>query len=116
MAEEIQQLDLFGIPMAVNMPTQKKKTVSKLLEAEKFNQPPAPVIIEPEPVVYASEQIIVKIKSKVEVIKREEKIEQKRGRKSFKEIDATVDLIDVPDDITLQKKLYYSISEVASWF
>ncbi|TAH08942.1 MAG: MerR family transcriptional regulator [Sphingobacteriia bacterium] len=66
-------------------------------------------------VVYSNEQIIVKIKaapSPKETIKPE----SKRGRKSFKEINATVDLIDVPDDETLQKKLYYSISEVASWF
>ena len=89
-----------------------------------------PVVSEPvvsEPVVYASEQIIVKLKSKPitvfkepaikeVVVKEVIKIQGKRGRKSFKEIDATVDLIDVPDDKTLQQKLYYSISEVAGWF
>jgi DNA-binding transcriptional MerR regulator len=31
-------------------------------------------------------------------------------------MDTEVDLIDIPDDETLQKKLYYSISEVAKWF
>ena len=31
-------------------------------------------------------------------------------------MDTEVDLIDIPDDETLQKKLYYSISEVAGWF
>lgn len=40
----------------------------------------------------------------------------KRGRKSFKEMDSEADLVEVPDDETLQKKLYYSISEVAGWF
>ncbi len=40
----------------------------------------------------------------------------KRGRKSYKEIFAEVDLIDVPDDETLQQKLYYPIGEVAVWF
>ncbi len=40
----------------------------------------------------------------------------KRGRKSFKEMDATADLIDVPSIDILEKKLYYSISEVAGWF
>ncbi|MFX5730360.1 MerR family transcriptional regulator, partial [Acinetobacter baumannii] len=44
------------------------------------------------------------------------KEEGKRGRKSFKEIDAAVDLIEVPDEQTLSQKLYYSISEVAGWF
>jgi len=115
MAKEIEQLDLFGMPISANMPSPKKKIVNKQAEVEKFNSTIDPVISEPEPVVYANEQIVVKIKTTVKD-KSQEKKEQKRGRKSFKEIDATVDLIDVPDDVTLQKKLYYSISEVASWF
>lgn len=113
MAEEIQQLDLFGMPIVLNVPTQKKKIVNNQATEEKVNA--ASFISEPESVVYASKQIVVKVKPKVED-KIEVKTEQKRGRKSFKEIDATVDLIDVPDDETLQKKLYYSISEVAAWF
>ena len=40
----------------------------------------------------------------------------KRGRKSFKDIDAEIYLVEVPDDEVLFKKLYYSISEVAKWF
>ncbi|WP_225321298.1 MerR family transcriptional regulator [Rhizosphaericola mali] len=40
----------------------------------------------------------------------------KRGRKSFKEIDAEVDLIEVPEDDILFSKQYYPISEVAKWF
>jgi len=115
MAKEIEQLDLFGMPISANMPSPKKKIVNKQAAVEKFNSTIDPVISEPEPVVYANEQIVVKIKTTVKD-KSQEKKEQKRGRKSFKEIDATVDLIDVPDDVTLQKKLYYSISEVASWF
>ena len=113
MAEETQQLDLFGMPIAVHVPTPKKKAANKQVEV--INPATIPVISEPEPVVYSNEQIVVKIKTKVDD-KSQEKSEQKRGRKSFKEIDATVDLIDVPDDVTLQKKLYYSISEVAGWF
>ncbi|MGF7231291.1 MerR family transcriptional regulator [Arachidicoccus sp.] len=41
---------------------------------------------------------------------------KKRGRKSFKEMDAEVDLISVPPDEELFKKQYYSISIVAKWF
>ncbi len=52
-------------------------------------------------------------KAKKEVVK---KIIQKRGRKSFKEIDAEVDLIDVPEDDVLFQKQYYPISQVAKWF
>ncbi len=76
-----------------------------------------------EPFIYANDQIIVKVKPKKTVSTKKEtpvidlpKIEQKRGRKSFKEIDATVDLINVPEDEILNQKLYYTISEVAGWF
>lgn len=41
---------------------------------------------------------------------------QKRGRKSLEEIEAEVDLIEVPEDEVLFQKQYYSISEVAKWF
>jgi len=41
---------------------------------------------------------------------------QKRGRKSFKEIDAELDLVQVPDDEILFQKQYYSITIVAKWF
>ncbi|MDB5190645.1 MAG: transcriptional regulator [Segetibacter sp.] len=44
------------------------------------------------------------------------KFPKKRGRKSFKEIDAEVDLIEVPDEEALFQKQYYSISTVAKWF
>jgi DNA-binding transcriptional MerR regulator len=44
------------------------------------------------------------------------KIPGKRGRKSFKDIDAELNLVEVPDDEELFKKMYYPISEVAKWF
>jgi len=77
-----------------------------------------------EPIIYANEQIIVKIKPKAKAatpkkeasIVDQPKTEQKRGRKSYKEIDASVDLVDVPEDEILNQKLYYTISEVAGWF
>jgi DNA-binding transcriptional MerR regulator len=50
----------------------------------------------------------------VKPIKLKEK--NKRGRKSYKEMYNSADLINIPDDETLDKKLYYSISEVAEWF
>lgn len=40
----------------------------------------------------------------------------KRGRKSFKEMNAEVDLINIPDDEVLFQKQYYSIGEVAEMF
>ena len=116
------------LPAPVSRPVIAEIVVSAPVIAEPVVS--EPVVSEPvvsEPVVYASEQIIVKLKSKPitvfkepaikeVVVKEVIKIQGKRGRKSFKEIDATVDLIDVPDDKTLQQKLYYSISEVAGWF
>lgn len=44
------------------------------------------------------------------------KILKKRGRKSFKEIDAEVDLIEVPEDEILFQKQYYPMRVVATWF
>jgi DNA-binding transcriptional MerR regulator len=40
----------------------------------------------------------------------------KRGRKSLKEINLDVALLDIPEDEILFQKQYYSISEVAQWF
>ena len=40
----------------------------------------------------------------------------KRGRKSLKEINLDVALLDIPEDEVLFQKQYYSISEVAQWF
>jgi DNA-binding transcriptional MerR regulator len=40
----------------------------------------------------------------------------KRGRKSLKEINLDVALLEIPEDDILFQKQYYSISEVAQWF
>ena len=39
-----------------------------------------------------------------------------RGRKALKDIEAEVDLVEVPEDEVLFQKQYYSIGEVASMF
>jgi len=94
----IQQLDLFGLPQETPGEGMGK-------------------------VVFADEKIKVKLKVKEEkktnpVITKEpeKKAAGKRGRKSNKEIYASVDLIEIPDEETLNQKLYYPISEVAGWF
>ena len=46
----------------------------------------------------------------------EHKTPSKRGRKSFKEINLDVALLEIPDDDVLFQKQYYSITEVAEWF
>jgi DNA-binding transcriptional MerR regulator len=65
--------------------------------------------VEPPPEVFE----VVEVERPQIVVQR---ITQKRGRKSFKEIDACVDLIEVPEDEILYQKQYYPISTVATWF
>lgn len=160
--QKMQQLDLFGMPVEqASAPTKKTvKPVQEVIsepEPMVVTEPepvmiPEPVAIitetppiEPEPsivaetpikqedpVVFADERIVVKIKPKnitteVKVVEQpapatpkaaESVIKQpgKRGRKSFREIDTEIDLVDIPDEETLKQKLYYPISEVAKWF
>lgn len=158
MQKPLQQLDLFGMPVeqgpspAKKKPVMKEKTAEPLpVIAEAVANPepviekvapvveqaslPEPVIEKTvpvnDPVVFADERIVVKIKAKPpQPIAAEEQQPKapavnattntrqpgKRGRKSFREIDTEVDLIDIPDEETLNQKLYYSISEVAGWF
>jgi DNA-binding transcriptional MerR regulator len=171
---QMQQLDLFGMPVeAPASPARKQKAAPKAAipapepvavpepeaiapvgtEPEPVQEPVAaialPVVPEPqpiiaavtpepvssEPVVFADERIVVKIKAKtvtppappkpVAVTKPAPAVTEvpvvartagKRGRKSFREIDTELDLVDVPDEEILKQKLYYSISEVAGWF
>jgi len=137
MGNPLQQLDLFGMPVETSPASKpKKQVVKKVVETAPVTKNVPVEIIEPEtftetvieePVVYASKQIVVKVKSaktktnptvvSVESISSPKiKGAGKRGRKSFKEMDAVVDLIEIPTDEILKQKLYYSISEVASWF
>ena len=46
----------------------------------------------------------------------EKKLLQKRGRKSIKDMELEVELVDIPGDEELFKKQYYSIGEVAKMF
>jgi DNA-binding transcriptional MerR regulator len=131
MRKNLLQLDLFGQSSETAvMEAIAEPVVMELEEATRdaHATPPA------EPVVFADERIVVKIKPKAAIPKenpvtvKEEtpasvpaapapvKPPGKRGRKSFKEIDSEVDLISIPDEETLSQKLYYSISEVAGWF
>ena len=40
----------------------------------------------------------------------------KRGRMSFKEMDADLVMVEIPDDAVLFQKQYYGMREVAKWF
>ena len=48
--------------------------------------------------------------------KKKSNKKQTRGRMSLKEMDAGVDLIEIPEDTVLFEKMYYSIGTVADMF
>ena len=108
-----QQLDLFGNSFS---PQEEKKEEFFVEATETANND----------FVFLDEKIGVKIKlksnqektivSESTAVYKQEKQKGKRGRKSFKDIDAEVDSIEIPDDETLNKKLYYPIREVAAFF
>ena len=135
----MQQLDLFGFPIeTAAQPKKKEKAVKVAVAPTTIAEPEAvlatePVLIEvaapvvePVPVAEptaAVQPVAMEIKETIAISKppatkkiTETKTVGKRGRKSFKEMDNEADLVEVPDDEVLQQKLYYSISEVASWF
>ena len=114
MQDTLQQLDLFGFP--IDTVTQPKKK-EKMAVPSKPSIQAEPVVVT-EPLAADTENAIGIVKEQAAVAKKTTatKPAGKRGRKSFKEMDTEVDLIDVPSDEVLQQKLYYSISEVAHWF
>jgi len=105
--------------VSISEPIEEKKTLIPKQKKQKL-----PELQRSGEVIFDDGKITVKIKNKSPfpppIIKEKkvkaEKIVQKRGRKSFKEIDAEVDLIEIPEDEILFQKQYYSISEVAKWF
>jgi len=137
MQPKLQQLDLFGGPaQELGGAKEKKKAKSKVVpEPVSLLETPAPdaSLSIPEPVVpeaifevpFVTESAIPAESADAEPIYIErprqprisiEKIAGKRGRKSYSEIDTEIDLIEIPDEKVLSQKLYYTISEVASWF
>ncbi len=121
MQNSLQQLDLFGFPIETQgQPKKKEKPVKAITTPVLAAEPevmaaeePAPpaekvsiAVLQPKPVIAVATAAKTEVKTGG----------SKRGRKSFKEMDTEADLIDVPDDEILNQKLYYSISEVASWF
>jgi len=100
-----------------------KKTPKKE-SSNKVKEPKVAALPADDSIIFSDGKITVKLKSKppvvtAPVVEKKEKIKknpQKRGRKSFEEIDAEVDLIEIPEDEVLFQKQYYPISEVASWF
>jgi DNA-binding transcriptional MerR regulator len=86
----------------------KDQGISKLNGSEIFNDGKISVKIKARPANV--EPVVEEEKEKLN------KVPQKRGRKSFKEIDAEADLIEIPEDEILFQRQYYPISQVAEWF
>jgi DNA-binding transcriptional MerR regulator len=125
MRKKAQQLDLFA---AFGMePEQKEVTKASAPPPP----PPPPIPIPPAPAPPVS--VLLKAPSPPAQVYAESIVEEKapafikksrpvpissgkRGRKSFRDMDAEVDLISVPPEDVLKEKLYYPISEVAGWF
>jgi len=117
MQSKLQQLDLFGGPAQdIGGVKEKKKAKPKAIpEVASLVETPAPIVPEPVTVepTYEEPAYVERPRQPRVTI---EKIAGKRGRKSYSEIDTEIDLIEIPDEKVLSQKLYYTISEVASWF
>jgi len=112
MQPKLQQLDLFGGPaLDIGGVKEKKKAKTKAIpEVASIVETPVTAFVEP---VYVEPTYVERPRQPRVTL---EKIAGKRGRKSYSEIDTEVDLIEIPDEKVLSQKLYYTISEVASWF
>lgn len=112
----LQQLDLFGMPVEpASQKAKKERTTKPVVIPPRVEA----VLVKEEPDYAAAGARIAAAPVPAAVIQTDavdEKPKGKRGRKSFKEIDSEVDLIEVPEEDILNQKLYYSISEVAGWF
>jgi DNA-binding transcriptional MerR regulator len=95
---------------------EQKTDASEVIQAEEFQveKIETPEITETKK-NKPEEKRAEEIKPKKEVVKQEIK-ESKRGRKSYKEMEAEAENVELPDDEILFQKQYYSISEVAEWF
>lgn len=127
MQKTLQQLDLFGFPIETTVqPKKKEKTVKAVtapVEAPVLAEKEVAPVAAPLQVQEATEQVTIVVDEPIRLTRTASpkkitvsKTAGKRGRKSFKEMDNEADLIEVPEEDVLRQKLYYSISEVASWF
>ncbi|MES2430438.1 MAG: MerR family transcriptional regulator [Bacteroidota bacterium] len=73
---------------------------------------------EPQPKLPEKKKTVVKKRKPIEVPVEitKPKVKSTRGRKSIEEMNAGVDLVNVPDDEELFSKMYYSIGKVAEMF
>lgn len=108
----MQQLDLFAnYPEVLQPKTMEKKAVAakvKPVQETVFAAVNEQILVANEPVT-VDKTLITETATLISN-------GSKRGRKSFKEMDADIVMVEVPDDDLLFQKQYYAISEVAKWF
>ncbi len=105
-----------------DIPVEEVKTAATPQEQEEIQQPAA--VIEPEPEIETPVAAIIDLttpepqvnEAPKTKIKKQHNKQATRGRMSLKDMDAGVDLIEVPEDEELFKKLYYPIGAVAEMF
>jgi len=91
--------------------------IAEQVQENKLNEHPSIIFqddiiaVKTKPEVFIQQPVVAKSREMVAV-----KPKSKRGRKSYKEIDAELDLVEVPEEEVLNQKMYYSITEVARWF
>ena len=97
------------------------ETTDEVIEPGKTSPEPEPVAKEViiAPVEIPEENIqpaAIEEKGKVVKVKEPKATTNKRGRMSFKEMDADLVMVEVPEDAVLFQKQYYGMREVAKWF
>lgn len=111
----MEQLDLFAGVSEISKPAVAEKPAAKISLAKETNNESEKKVS--KKTVAAKKEIV---EEKVMPVKTEtakqETAKSKRGRKSFKEMDAEIVHVEVPEDEVLFQKKYYAISEVAGWF
>lgn len=110
------QLDLFGNPINTN-PVSPKKEKQQAVPAQKPST--VKIMEEKQPRSILTKPLIITSIEPVEdeiAVSATIKIKSKRGRKSYTEMYSQTNLDNFPTEEELNKKMYYSISEVAAWF
>ncbi len=110
----MKQLDMFNTG-ADKVPEQATEVDKKLSSANEKVSAVAS-IKKAEPVVEQGNTRGRKKIQRAEKEKTSSATASKRGRKSYKETDVEIALVDVPGDEVLFTKQYYSMGEVAGWF
>lgn len=108
----MQQLDLFASYTEAPQPKIAEKKAVDTIVAELQREQTKKVVAKAE----AEHQVEETVIEAAAITGNGAESRNKRGRKSFKEMDADIVMVEVPDDEVLFQKQYYSISEVAKWF